>query len=85
MTMIGMVLVITGWVLHWATTLTVVMYPILLVMYFYLARQEEAALEREFGAEYVAYRQNTPMFLPIRWKVSARERAGSRSPAGRAP
>jgi protein-S-isoprenylcysteine O-methyltransferase Ste14 len=65
----GLFLVITGWVIHWQTTLTVVMYPVLLVMYFYLARQEEAALERKFGAEYVTYLQNTPMFLPIRWRT----------------
>jgi protein-S-isoprenylcysteine O-methyltransferase Ste14 len=63
----GFFLIITGWILHWETTLTLVMYPILLVMYFLLARREDIALKKGFGDEYEIYRQRTPMFLPILW------------------
>jgi protein-S-isoprenylcysteine O-methyltransferase Ste14 len=64
----GLILVITGWLIHWATTLTVIMYPILLYMYYYLARKEEKTLGQEFGENYVKYKENTPMFLPTRWR-----------------
>ena len=62
----GFFLVMTGWLLHWETTLTVAMYPILVIMYYLLARKEEKELQNEFGDEYKSYRQNTPMFVPIR-------------------
>jgi protein-S-isoprenylcysteine O-methyltransferase Ste14 len=65
----GFFLVMTGWLLHWETTLTLAMYPILVLMYYLLARKEDADLKNEFGDEYEVYRRKTPMFLPIRWKV----------------
>jgi len=65
----GFFLVMTGWLLHWETTLTLVMYPILAVMYYLLARKEDKELSKEFGEEYEVYRQKTPMFLPIRLNV----------------
>lgn len=64
----GLGLVITGWILHWSTSLTVLLYPVLLFVYYRLARGEEAELVREFGQEYETYRQATPMFLPIKRK-----------------
>jgi methanethiol S-methyltransferase len=66
---LGFFLVITGWLLHWETTLTLAMYPILVLMYYLLARKEDTELKREFGDENEIYCQKTPMFLPIRWKV----------------
>lgn len=61
----GIYLVITGWLLHWETTLTLIMYPILVIMYYLLARQEEQNLRKEFGEHYEIYCQETFMFLPI--------------------
>jgi protein-S-isoprenylcysteine O-methyltransferase Ste14 len=65
----GFFLIITGWLLHWETTLTLAMYPILVLMYYLLARKEETELKKEFGDEYEIYRQKTSMFFPIRWRV----------------
>ena len=65
----GFFLVMTGWLLHWETTLTLVMYPFLVLMYYLLARKEDTELKKEFGNEYEIYRHKTPMFLPIRGKV----------------
>ncbi len=66
----GFFLIVTGWILHWETTLTLVMYPILSVMYFLLARREDIELKKEFADEYEIYRQKTPMFFPILWKLA---------------
>lgn len=68
----GFFLIITGWVLHWETTLTLGMYPILFLMYLLLARREEIDLKKRFGDEYETYRQRTPMFLPILWNIPRR-------------
>lgn len=64
----GFFLIMTGWLLHWETTLTLVMYPILVIVYYFLARKEDKELRNEFGDEYEEYRESTPMFIPIRFK-----------------
>ena len=61
---IGFVLIMTGFLLQWPTLVTLVMYPILVVMYALLARKEEAEMLRDFGPEYEAYAVTTPRFVP---------------------
>ena len=48
----------------WPTLLTLVMFPILLVMYGRLAVTEEAGMHKQFGADFDAYAAHTPRFLP---------------------
>jgi protein-S-isoprenylcysteine O-methyltransferase Ste14 len=50
--------------LQWPTLLTLVMFPILLVMYVRLAITEEKEMRRKFGTEYEAYAAHTPRFMP---------------------
>jgi protein-S-isoprenylcysteine O-methyltransferase Ste14 len=63
-------LVITGFLLQWPTLLTAAMYPVLVIMYLRLAKQEEQQAEHEFGERYRAYMANVPGFLP--WRRSKR-------------
>jgi protein-S-isoprenylcysteine O-methyltransferase Ste14 len=65
----GLFLIMTGWLLHWETTLTLIMYPVLIVMYYLLARKEDKDLKNEFGDECEVYHQKTPMFVPIRLSI----------------
>lgn len=58
------VLIMFGFLLQWPTLLTVVMFPILAIVYARLARREEAEVATEFGAEYAAYRTRTPALWP---------------------
>ncbi len=60
----GLILVMTGFLLMWPTLLTLLMYPILLIVYFRLARREESQVRREFGAAYDTYVQQVPRFFP---------------------
>ncbi len=53
-----------GFLLQWPTILTVVMFPILVIMYVRLARIEEREARDEFGAEYDAYAARVPAFFP---------------------
>ena len=61
---VAFVLILVGFLLQWPTLLTLVMFPILLVMYARLATTEEAEMGKRFGAEFEAYAARTPRFLP---------------------
>ena len=41
-----------------------VMWPILMFMYYRLARREEKEMEERFGDKYGDYRRKVPMFMP---------------------
>lgn len=49
---------------EWATVPLLIMFPLILFMYYRLVRREEKDMEKEFGREYVLYRERTGMFLP---------------------
>ncbi len=61
---VAFVLVLLGFLLQWPTLLTLLMFPILLVMYARLAVTEEAEMRKQFGAEFDVYVARTPRFLP---------------------
>lgn len=64
------VLILLGFLLQWPTLLTLVMFPVLLVMYARLAITEEAEMGKRFGPEFEAYAARTPRFLPSLRKSS---------------
>lgn len=55
-----------GMMLEWATLPMLIMWPILAVMYYRLARAEESAMRLEFGQAYDQYAEETGMFLPTK-------------------
>ena len=61
---VGFVLIMFGFLLQWPTILTVGMFPVLVIMYGYLARREEADMEAQFGKTYREYTARTPRFIP---------------------
>lgn len=61
---VGFVLVMFGFLLQWPTLLTLAMFPVLVVMYAYLARQEERDVLRQFGEAYRRYIDRVPAFVP---------------------
>ena len=70
---VGFILIMLGFLFQWPTLVTLVMFPILVVMYVLLARREERDAIAEFGEEYVRYSSKTPAFLP-RLSSSATEK-----------
>lgn len=60
----GFVLILLGFLLQWPTLLTLLMFPILVIMYSRLAITEEAEMHDQFGAEYDSYAPRTPRFVP---------------------
>jgi protein-S-isoprenylcysteine O-methyltransferase Ste14 len=60
----GFLLITLGMLVEWATIPLLIMWPIMVAIYYHLARKEESDMEKEFGPAYGAYRQRTGMFLP---------------------
>ncbi len=51
-------------VVHWPTVFSVGLFPVIVLVYFLLARSEEKKMVEQFGDEYLAYRRQVPMFIP---------------------
>jgi protein-S-isoprenylcysteine O-methyltransferase Ste14 len=60
----GFMLITFGMILDWATLPLLIMWPILVVVYYRLARREERDMALQFGDAYLAYKARTGMFLP---------------------
>jgi methanethiol S-methyltransferase len=63
---VGFVAVLLGFLIQWPTIITLVMFPILVIMYVRLARREERDALAEFGEAYGQYAAQTPAFVPRR-------------------
>lgn len=51
-------------IVHWPTIFSVALFPIIVLVYWLLARSEEKRVLKEFGDEYRAYQRRVPMFIP---------------------
>lgn len=63
---VGFIVIMLGFLIQWPTILTLLMFPVLIVMYVRLARREERDALAEFGEPYARYAAQTPAFFP-RW------------------
>lgn len=61
---VAFVMILLGFLLQWPTLLTLLMFPVLLVMYGRLALTEEAGMRAQFGQAYERYARVTPRFIP---------------------
>ena len=62
---LGILLITSGFIIQWPTILTVIMWPILVIMYIRLAKKEEKEMEEMFGEEYLKYKEDTAMLIKI--------------------
>lgn len=63
----GFMLIMLGFLLQWPTLITLVMFPILVLMYLRLAQSEERESRATFGKEWEEYVKHTSAFIP-RWQ-----------------
>lgn len=61
----GLLLFTLGWILHWPSVVTLVLWPVLVAAYVWLARQEEQQALEDFGEAYAAYAERTKRFIPF--------------------
>lgn len=83
---LGLILVIVGFNIQWPTLPTLLMAPVLVVMYVRLARREDEELAAVFGEAFLDYAARTPAFppwgRPRPFRAAPRElRAGRPGPA----
>ena len=57
-------LITVGMFIQWPTIITAAMWPVLIFMYYRLARREEMEMETHFGDKYATYRRQVPMIFP---------------------
>lgn len=60
----GFIAIMVGFLLQWPTVPTLVMFPILVVVYRLLAIREERDIGAAFGEEWDSYAATTPRFIP---------------------
>jgi protein-S-isoprenylcysteine O-methyltransferase Ste14 len=60
----GFFMITFGMMSEWATLPLIILYSLLLVLYYKLAKKEEADIEKEFGNDYIEYKKRTKMFIP---------------------
>lgn len=61
---VGFVVIMFGFLLQWPTLITLILFPILVMVYARLAKREEEEVEAQFGEAYRSYRARTPAFIP---------------------
>jgi len=61
---LGFLLITLGMNVLWVTISTLILWPILAIVYYRLAKEEDKELEEKFGEEYRKYKQLVPMFIP---------------------
>lgn len=61
---LAFIMIMFGFLLQWPTLPTVVMFPILVIVYLRLAKHEEKIALEEFGAIYREYMNKTPAWIP---------------------
>ena len=60
----GFILIMLGFLIMWPTLLTLVMFPILVIVYIRLAKKEEKIVRQEFDPDYTYYARVVPAFIP---------------------
>ena len=61
---VAFVMILLGFLFHWPTVLTLLMFPVLLWMYGRLSITEEKEMQAQFGGVYDQYAAKTPRFIP---------------------
>ena len=61
---VAFIAIMFGFLLQWPTILTLMMFPLLVLMYARLARSEEREALRSFGTRYARYAAVTPAWIP---------------------
>lgn len=62
---LGFLLITSGMLIQWVTLPTALMWPILVILYYRLAGEEQREMEGRFGREYLEYERKVPKFFPI--------------------
>ena len=76
---LGFIAIMFGFLLQWPTLVTLVMFPIMVIVYIQLAKREEAEVRAEMGPRWDEYAARTPGFIPRLWHPDGKLPASPRS------
>ena len=65
---LGFLIITLGLNVMYLTIITLIMWPILAILYWSLAKREEKDMEAQFGEQFLEYKRNVPAFIPRLWK-----------------
>ncbi len=61
---VGFLMITLGLNVMWLTIITLVMWPLLALLYWRLAKMEDKDMEEKFGEEFLEYKRKVPGFIP---------------------
>ncbi len=61
---VGFLLITLGLNVMWLTMITLILWPILALLYWRLSKREDKDMEEAFGQEFIDYKKNVPGFIP---------------------
>ncbi len=61
----GILLTTLGLVVYRFSPISALLWPVLVIIYYRLARKEEKEIEIDFGEKYLDYKRRVSMFLPL--------------------
>jgi len=61
---LGFLSLILGMNVLWPMISTLLLWPVLAILYHRLAKEEDKKMEEKFGEEYLRYKNTVPMFIP---------------------
>jgi protein-S-isoprenylcysteine O-methyltransferase Ste14 len=61
---LGFLLITLGLNVQWLTIITLLLWPVLAVLYYRLAKTEDKEVEEKFGEEFRKYKRTVPAFIP---------------------
>jgi len=62
---LGFLTITLGMIVQWTTLPTLIMWPLLVILYYRLAKQEEKEMQKKFGEKYREYKSKVSMLLPL--------------------
>jgi protein-S-isoprenylcysteine O-methyltransferase Ste14 len=68
---VGFLMITLGLNVMWLTIITLILWPILVVLYWRLSKREDKDMEELFGKEFKDYKNRVPGFVPRLWKHPA--------------
>jgi len=69
---VGFLLITLGLNVWWLTFITLALWPVVIIVYYKLAKTEDKEAEEEFGEEYLEYKRRVPGWIPrIRRKADS--------------
>lgn len=61
---LGFLLITLGMNVLWVTFSTLILWPILVILYYNLAKEEDKEMEKKFGEQFTKYKNKVPKFIP---------------------